>query len=499
MLNQLFNISQSNLTKLSKLFELDFDQIGNLRTLSSKENQFQQKTIRQKQIDQNAAIKLCKCFVSKKIIQQAFNISSFKLKLFECTYFAFGYRITFKQFAQTGSDLLPVLGGAIHIMINHSGKIISASSTIQQGKINRSSLTQISKTKTMAIAKNKCGKEIIATALVNTPDPNIPISDQISKVIIKGLPNNQILKDEHFEMFTGIFAKTVSAKDDNTYCYGPRDSQFAAVSIYIALKKQIELYLSLGLKPPVQPMFVFVDNPLVRDNAYFDPQRYEIHIGVGSGVKHGGLTKHIAFDLGVANHEFGHATVALQSVSGDLMGKAGAAIHEAVADVLGTLTMDYLGKIQQAKNDGKPYTAKDLKNDPRIIGKYALPPFGIRCQKNNKSTPDDLAGEPHADGLIIGGALADLLVAMATKSKNANLEKQIKQFVQIMLMALALLPGYRLTFGDLLRSVLTADKEICHGKHKAIIEKCFRDHGIVLNTIIKSTSCILLNKSVVCS
>ena len=252
-------------------------------------------------------MKLSKWFLSKKIIEQVFNISSFKLKLLECTRFAFGYRITFKQFAQNQSDLLPVLGGAIHIMINHNGKIISVSSTIQQGTISRSSVLQTSKIKALAIAKNKCGKTIVATksefvlvcrgnnlqpaykimltckfpyykhtylisaitgeiidvfakerccfinnktseikasAIVNTPDPNIPISDQVSKVIIKGLPNNQILKDEHFEMFTGIFAKAVSAKDDNTYCYGPRDSQFAAVSIYLALKKQIELYLA---------------------------------------------------------------------------------------------------------------------------------------------------------------------------------------------------------------------------------------------------------------
>jgi hypothetical protein len=228
-------------------------------------------------------------------------------------------------------------------------------------------------------------------------------------------------------------------------------------------------------------MFVVIEDPFLRDNAYFDPQHYEIHIGMGSGVNHAGLTKHIAFDLGVSNHEFGHAAVFLQVPGGTLFGELGEAINEAIGDVLGALTMDYLGRIWYAKQTGQSFNAQDLQNDLRIIGKYALPPFGIRSQKSGKRLPHDLTGEPHADGLIIGAALADLLVAIAIKGDV--LENQIKQFVKMTLMALALLPSYKVTFSDMLQAMITADKELFASQYRPMIEGCFAAHGIVLDTI----------------
>ncbi len=194
-----------------------------------------------------------------------------------------------------------------------------------------------------------------AKALLITPDPALPISDQISTTIIKGLPDKQILKNEYLEMFTGLNANRVRAKSDGTYCYSPDDAEFAAVSVFLSLQKQMELYLSLGLRPPKQSLFVIVNDPLKPDNAYFTPSRYEIHIGIGSGVKHGGLTKNIAFDLSVVNHEFGHAAVFLQVPGGDLVGKLGSAINEAIGDVLGALVMDYLNRIWYAKQIGRSF------------------------------------------------------------------------------------------------------------------------------------------------
>ena len=56
-----------------------------------------------------------------------------------------------------------------------------------------------------------------AEALLITPHSNPPISDQISTTTIKGLPDNQILKDEYFEIFTGLNANRVKAKADGTF------------------------------------------------------------------------------------------------------------------------------------------------------------------------------------------------------------------------------------------------------------------------------------------
>jgi len=363
--------------------------------------------------------------------------------------------------------------------MNNSNKIILANT---DKTINEFS-------KRISHLSHKQTSGIQANALLLTPDPNLPISNQISKTLIHNLPDNRVLKNAYFEMFMGLDARRALIKDDNTYCYSPKDPEFAAVSVFLSLQKQIELYLSLGLKPPKQPMFVVINDPLELDNAYFDPERYEIHIGTGSGVKHRGLTKHIAFDLSVANHEFGHAVVSLQAPGGYLFGKLGLAMNEAIGDVLGALVMDYLDRIWYAKQLGRSFDASDLKNDSRIIGKYALPPFGIRKQKNSKKWPEDVVGEPHADGLIIGGALADLLVAIATD--GAMLEEQIKLFVKMTLMALTFLPSHKVTFTDMLRALITADKEICSGKYRPVIEQCFAYHGIVLDTTKISAKNIL--------
>lgn len=323
---------------------------------------------------------------------------------------------------------------------------------------------------------------IKARALVITPDPNIPISAQAKKVFINDLPNPRVLRNAYFEMLVGATGQPVIIKPDGSYCYGTRDPEFAAVSVFISLTKQIELYLKLGLRQPERILPVVVSDPFVRDNAYFDPLSYQIHIGLGSGVKHGGLNKQVAFDLGVTHHEFAHAAVALQTAGNDLSGKQATALNEAIGDVLGTLVMDYLSRIWYEKEIGQTFTACDLENDRRVIGTYALPPFGIRSLKNSKRLPDDLSGEPHADGLIIGGALADLLVEMV-KMNEQCIERQIKLFTKMVLMSLALLPQQTVLFENVLTAMLNADQQICAGKYRSIIEQCFRRHGIVFDTI----------------
>jgi len=320
-----------------------------------------------------------------------------------------------------------------------------------------------------------------ARALLKTPDPNKPIPPQVSKVIVEHLPNPQVLRNAYLDMFTSKHMDMVYAKADGSYCYSPSQAEFAAVSVFLTLAKQLELYLQSGMTQPEQSLAVVVNDTGLKDNAYFDPLHYEIHLGVGTGVEHGGLTEHIAYDLGVANHEFGHVIAHWQSVSSDLAGAQGAALNEAIGDVLGTLVMDYLCDIWYAKQLGNKLTKRNLKDDARVIGKYSLPPFGIRTQKNSRSVPADLTGEPHADGLIIGGALADLLIAMATQP-GKSIEEQIKLFVKINLMAVALLPGHRVMFTDMLRALITADQQICAGQYRPTIEHCFNKHGIACST-----------------
>jgi hypothetical protein len=320
---------------------------------------------------------------------------------------------------------------------------------------------------------------VLASALLQTPEVSRPIAAQLSDTIIKDLPDAKVLRNRYLIMLLGHRGVPVYAKPDGSFCYRPSDPEFAAVSTFISLNSQINLYLELGLKTPNKPLRVFVDDKKVIDNAYFDPYNYELHIGVGSGLKRNGLNKHMAFDLGISSHEFGHNVVYLQSPSGDLRGVEGSAIHEAIGDVLGTIVMHYLVKLWYAQQFGQNFSAADIKADERIIGSYAAPPLGIRCQKNKMSMPDDFIGEPHTDGLIVGGALADILVFMATKP-NTNAEDQIRLFVKITLMSLALVPAHKVSFTDLLRALLTADQQMTRGAYRENILRCFGRHGIML-------------------
>jgi hypothetical protein len=322
-----------------------------------------------------------------------------------------------------------------------------------------------------------------AKALLCTPNPAQPISSQVSRTVIERLPDPRVLKNKYMAMFLGHDAKPVLAKADGSYCYGTKDPEFAAVSVFIALSNQFDLYARLGMRLPQQVISVFVNDPTVRDNAYFDPINYELHIGVGSGLRRGGLNKHIAFDLGVSNHEFGHNAVFLQTPGNDLPGPEGAAMHEATGDVLGTLVMDYLSRIWSAERLGQPFTAQQVANDRRVIGKYVLPPDGIRVQRNTKRTPNDLSGEPHNDGLIAGGAFADMLVGMATLPETI-LEDQIRLFAKINLTALALVPMHRVSFKDMLRAFIMADSLETGGKHRQLIEMSFAAHGIMIGASV---------------
>jgi Zn-dependent metalloprotease len=320
-----------------------------------------------------------------------------------------------------------------------------------------------------------------AKVLLRIPDPNVAIAKQVFDVTIDTLPNPKVLADDDFVMYVGDKNHPVKAKADGTFNYAPTDPEFSAVVTYFALKAQFTLMKAWGMKPNTRAIPVIVeDNSGDTDNAYFDPEGYEIHILKGSGLNRGGLNRYIAFDLGVSWHENGHHIVFLQTPGHDLPGSEGGAMHESIGDVLGDLLMDWhFGDIYGAKI-GKTLTVADVDADPRIIGKYALPPNGIRIAKNKKRTPQDKTGEVHDDGEISGGAKADLLVALI--KQLAAVAPGLELFGRMTLGALALMPAHRCTFRDLLNAYVTADQRLNKGANRAAIVKAFDDHGITLGS-----------------
>ena len=326
-----------------------------------------------------------------------------------------------------------------------------------------------------AAAANAGFAQVQGRAFLRIPNHQTGISEQVHDVIMESLPDKTVLKNGNCTIYIGRTKKEVRCKADGTFNYKPGEPEFSAVCTYFAFHIQMELFKKWGMKANTKPIPIFVDDPSVRDNAYFDPDGYEIHLGIGSGLPMG-LAKYIAYDLGVTWHENGHHVVFLQTPGNDLPGSEGGAMHESTGDMC-DLLMDFWFRLVYGAQLGHTLTADDIAKDPLIIGVYAASPDGIRVQKNKKSTPRDKTGQVHDDGLISGGAKADLLVAMAT-APDTVLRTELENFGKLMLAALALVPAHKVTFVDMLKAFLTADQQLFSGAYKQKIVKAFSDHGI---------------------
>lgn len=330
------------------------------------------------------------------------------------------------------------------------------------------------------------GKKTVAAGvqmktLFRVPDPQKLIEDQIRSGVLDNLPDPTILKNDYIQVFVGgSKSKPVKAKADGTFNYGAKDPEFPAVAVFFAVTKQLEHLVKSGMmKKPSRPIPVYVQDPGVRDNAYFDPSDPQLRGGVGSGLKRGGLNVLIALDLSVFWHECGHYIVFLVTPGNDLPGSEGGAMHESSGDIM-AIVFGYLFRIWFAKELGETFSVKDMQSDRRVVGEYALPPDGIRILRNDLKTPDDKTGEVHDDGRISGAAHADLLEAMAVAAGAGKEEETCNKFLAIYMMALSLVPAHKVTFRDMLRCMITADQNLNGGANRKLIEDAHAAHGIKL-------------------
>lgn len=331
-----------------------------------------------------------------------------------------------------------------------------------------------------ASADSTMGKgDVKATSTICIPDPKVDINKQTHEVLIKALPDPKVLETEHFVFYAGGTKKKVVAKPDGTFNYSPKEPEYGAVVTAIWMLETLATIVSVGGKAPSKQIPVYCGDASVSDNAYWDPENQEIHIGIGSGLKRGGLREQVSHDQGVAGHEFIHAVITINTPGNDLPGRQGGAMHESIADILGTLGMEYLFRIRHSAALGKTFTLQDIKNDRRVIGGYVLPPDGIRIQRNTKKTPQDEVGEVHDDGLISGGAQADMLEAICGRT-DASLEVRVLETLKIVVGALQLVPAHKVLFRDMLRCMITADQNFNAGANRKLIEDAHAAHGIKL-------------------
>lgn len=328
---------------------------------------------------------------------------------------------------------------------------------------------------------------------IPTYDPKQPISKQVSKAVIEGteLKNPKLLANDRYTMMVKDGGKwvTVKANAKGTFEFDPLSSdkvevsKFSAVVAFLWLNTQDATLESWGAVKVPKAIPVYIDDESVTDNAYFDPNAWEIHDGVGSGIENGGLVLHISWDPGVNLHENTHKRNAAEAPGKDLPGEQGMAAGEATADVYGDLLFDLWMRYKGGAILGHPLTLQDIIDSTGVIGQYCMAPNGIRNQDNKNQYPRDIEHEEHTDGLIIGGAYFDLLRAMATLP-GTTVEDVLRNNGKIYLNGTRLLPAHKVMFTDYLRAYLTVDKTMFGGVYKDMIVKAFGGHNIKLGTVV---------------
>ena len=205
-------------------------------------------------------------------------------------------------------------------------------------------------------------------------------------------------------------------------------------------------------------------------------------MGVGSGLKSGGLVEHISWDPGVGCHENTHKRNAAEAPGKDLPGAQGWAANEATADVFGDLLFDSGAVLENSAVLGHTLTVQDIINDPAIIGKYCMAPNGIRSQRNKKQYPGNITNEVHSDGLIVGGAVLRPARGAGVGERSTSRGRAAHVIGKIYMNGTRLLPAHKVLFTDYVRAFTTADKSITGGDNKDLIVKAFAGHGIKLST-----------------
>jgi MYXO-CTERM domain-containing protein len=229
------------------------------------------------------------------------------------------------------------------------------------------------------------------------------------EVELHGLSEGDLgLSSELAEVYTMVFdsgddalVQTAVADDSGDFFYEPDDEKhiyddpFAEVNAYhhvTDIRSWLAEDYGHDAGGPVEVTVNYRDSASGRyDNAFFSKDfagNYTIALGQG--------TIDLAYDADVIQHEFGHGVV------DDLC--------DINAELDYPISFDEYGlhSAPHAVNEGMAdYWSSTFQGDP-CSAEYFGSAFGDSCLRdldNDHVTPDDLLGEAHEDGMIIGGAL----------------------------------------------------------------------------------------------
>jgi hypothetical protein len=299
--------------------------------------------------------------------------------------------------------------------------------------------------------------------------------------------------------------------DGGTFNWPENTPQAKAVVVYVASMFLINLAIECGLKIPEGSKVLLliagdvwnVDN----DTFYPPPDGPMIQDGVGDGSL---FRKDMVYDLVPDDHELTHWIVyLLRTLDHYIQGNLGAALNEAIADIVATVVR-YLAWFRFGIKLGDQISYDKLMNDLAIIGYYLMvnSANGYRQDNNNFVYPDDLHGTnvhdncriPAAAMLHTFFAMLDNAISVLQAAQIAQgiqpmskdqalqfvLEKTIKDFLRLVLTAIPLLPAHDVTFSDGRKALEDADNLLFRGTHKDFIAKGFDRHKIKTNLVVLS-------------
>jgi hypothetical protein len=189
---------------------------------------------------------------------------------------------------------------------------------------------------------------------------------------LPGLDGSGWLQGERVRVLTGRPPR--AHREDLLYLYPPGEPGFEEVMAYYHLQRALAWVDSLGFLPPGTPVVAEVHAAAV-DNSWYEPTTGTIRYGDG-GVPD-------AQDADIILHELGHA------------------LHDRLVPGF------YRGGALALSEGFSDYLACSLTGDP-CLGEWDATGYGRSCLRRAddlRRYPEDLEGDPHADGTIWSGIL----------------------------------------------------------------------------------------------
>jgi Zn-dependent metalloprotease len=233
------------------------------------------------------------------------------------------------------------------------------------------------------------------------------------------------------------------------FYFDDANTHFDEVQLYYSMERTCQYFQRLGFRGFLSKNRNKVLTGTVHkytdyDNAFYSPATGQIYFGDGSGPP-GGLN-HLSREVDVVAHEFTHAVI--DEFCPGISGIDAGGLHEGIAD----------------------YFACSMTND-HYIGEYVVPGSGgIRDIENDNRYPG-APTQPHARGLVWGGACWKLRDALNEYHQYNELSMYIADF--LVFNALGIMNHKWPTYKYMKDRMLLVDKYWCGGEYKSTIKNIF--------------------------